>query len=55
MHRKKIEDLLGKVKVWVEEDSSSLTRDDQDRIAYLLKEVQEAIGEIYDEREGRKS
>lgn len=48
MHRKKIEDLFQRVKTYVEQDSSSLTRDDQDRILLLVGNTVEQIGEVYD-------
>ena len=51
MHRKRIEDLLEKVKSWVEQDSSSLTQGDQDRICRLLDELAREIGRTYDHRE----
>ena len=55
MHRKRIEDLLEKVKSWVEQDSSSLTQGDQDRICRLLDELVREIGRTYDHREGTGS
>lgn len=41
------------MKSCVDRDSSSLTRDDQDRIQRLLDEVRKEIEDIYAEREGK--
>lgn len=52
MHRKKIEEGLEKVRVWVEQDSSSLTRDDQDHLRHVLEEVRADVSRTYEKREG---
>lgn len=51
MFRTKIDELFEKIRAYVEQDSSSLTRTDQDRIELLLRNVRKEIEGIYDERE----
>lgn len=51
MHRERIDKLFEEIRVRVESDSSSLTREDQDRIDRLLGEVREEVRKTYDRRE----
>ena len=51
MHRDRIEKLFDEIQDKVEMDSSSLTRDDQDRIFRMLGLVREEVARVYDERE----
>jgi len=51
MHRDRIEKLFDEIQDKVDMDSSSLTRDDQEKIFRILGLVRDEISKVYDERE----